>query len=124
MIQKQVALKNKEKVMEEKMANAVEKIKIDEKIPIIIDQKESLIEESKEEDVHILPAMPAMIDVNTLMTGNISMDFSEANKVDGSSFLNMLDKEAKNENDVLEDMANMSMLKMSDKAPEDDMAFD
>jgi hypothetical protein len=30
-------LKNKEKVMEEKMANAVEKIKIDEKIPIIID---------------------------------------------------------------------------------------
>jgi hypothetical protein len=74
--------------------------------------------------VHILPAMPAMIDVNTLMTGNISMDFSEANKVDGSSFLNMLDKEAKNENDILEDMANMSMLKMSDKAPEDDMAFD
>jgi len=64
-----------------------------------------------------------MIDVNTLMTGNVSMDFSD-NKVDGSSFLNMLEKEAKKENDILEDINDMSMLKMSDKAPEDDMAFD
>ena len=56
------------------------------------------------------------------------MDFSETNKVSGSqsqsSFLNMLEKEAKNENDILEDINDMSMLKMSDKAPEDDMAFD
>lgn len=45
------------------------------------------------------------------MTGNISMDFSEGNKMNefGTSFLNQLEKEAKIENDILDDsnVANM-----------------
>jgi len=51
MIQKQVFKKNRQHVIEEKLENCVEKIKIDEKIQINFDQKPNLIEESKEEDM-------------------------------------------------------------------------
>ena len=55
-----------------------------------------------------------------MLAGNLSMEKSDS----GGSFLNQLEKEAQIENDILEDINDMSMLKMDDKAPEVDMAFD
>jgi hypothetical protein len=57
------------------------------------------------------------------------MDFSETRvnggtSVEGTSFMANLEKEAQIENEITDEIANMSMLKMSDKAPEDEMAFD
>lgn len=117
MIQKQVFQKNRSKIMEQKLEATVEKIKIDEKIQIDFEEKSSIIEEAKEEEVLFTPTL---IDVNKMLAGNLSMEKSDS----GGSFLNQLEKEAQIENDILGDINNMSMLKMDDKPPEDEMAFD
>lgn len=87
MIQKQVFQKNRSKIMDQKLEATVEKIKIDEKIQIDFEEKSSIIEEAKEEEVLFTPTL---IDVNKMLAGNLSMEKSDS----GGSFLNQLEKEA------------------------------